>query len=102
MVQHEQDFTTPPAAERDPEPGSARAPRRARERAQAAPIGRDRVADLGGAEASLMTPAEAAAFLRVSLKAFYALVERGAVPGIVRLGRRILVRRVDLRARVGL
>lgn len=49
-----------------------------------------------------MTPAEAAAFLRVSLKAFYALVERGAVPGIVRLGRRILVRRVDLRARVGL
>lgn len=50
----------------------------------------------------LLTCSEVAVFLRTSLKAVYAMVERGQLPGIVRLGRRVLVRRVDLLGHVGL
>lgn len=50
----------------------------------------------------LLTVDETATFLRTSSKAVYALVERGQLPGVVRLGRRILVRRDDLRKHVGL
>jgi excisionase family DNA binding protein len=41
---------------------------------------------------TLITVAEVAAVLRTSKKAIYAMVERGQLPGIVRIGRRVLVR----------
>lgn len=50
----------------------------------------------------LLTVAEAAAFLRTTRGAIYAALERGQLPGVVRLGRRVLFRAVDLRAHVGL
>jgi excisionase family DNA binding protein len=40
----------------------------------------------------LLTPNEVAASLRTSRKAVYAMIERGQLPGIVRIGRRVLVR----------
>ena len=40
----------------------------------------------------LLTPDEAAALLRTSRKAIYQMVERKQLPGVTRLGRRILVR----------
>lgn len=44
----------------------------------------------------LLTVQEVAVVLRTSPKAVYALVERGQLPGICRIGRRVLVRRADL------
>lgn len=41
----------------------------------------------------LLTVGEAAALLRTSPKAVYALVERRQLAGVVRLGRRLLFRR---------
>ena len=41
----------------------------------------------------LLTVAETAALLRTSRKAVYAMVERGQLPGVIRIGRRLLVRR---------
>ena len=41
----------------------------------------------------LMTIDEAAAVLRTSRKGVYAMVERGRLPGVVRIGRRVLIRR---------
>lgn len=41
---------------------------------------------------TLLTPSEVAALLRTSKKAIYAMVERGQLPGILRIGRRLLVR----------
>jgi excisionase family DNA binding protein len=41
---------------------------------------------------TLLTTAEIAALLRTSIKAVYAMVERGQLPGVVRIGRRVLVR----------
>jgi len=40
----------------------------------------------------LLTPTEVAELLRTSRKAIYAMVERAQLPGIVRIGRRVLVR----------
>jgi len=40
----------------------------------------------------LLTPNEVAALLRTSRKAIYSMVERGQLPGVVRIGRRVLVR----------
>jgi excisionase family DNA binding protein len=53
-------------------------------------------------EPDLLTVPEVATFLRTSPKAVYDMVERGSLPGVVRLGRRVLVRRVDLLRHVGL
>jgi excisionase family DNA binding protein len=53
-------------------------------------------------EAELMTPEEVAAFLRTTVEAVYKKVQRGQLPGVVRLGRTVLVRRQDLRKHVGL
>ena len=39
----------------------------------------------------LLTPNEVAELLRTSRKAIYSMVERGQLPGIVRIGRRVLV-----------
>jgi excisionase family DNA binding protein len=41
---------------------------------------------------ALMTVTEIAAFLRTSTKAIYAMIERAQLPGVVRIGRRVLVR----------
>ena len=40
----------------------------------------------------LLTPNEVAELLRTSRKAIYSMVERGQLPGIVRIGRRLLLR----------
>ena len=40
----------------------------------------------------LLTPVEVAELLRTTKKAIYAMVERGQLPGIVRIGRRVLLR----------
>ena len=44
----------------------------------------------------LLTMNEVASLLRTSRKAIYAMVERDQLRGVVRLGRRLLVRRDDL------
>lgn len=44
----------------------------------------------------LLTVDETANLLRTTKRAIYAMVERGQLPGIVRIGRRVLVRRDDL------
>jgi len=44
----------------------------------------------------LLLVSEVAAILRTSPKAVYAMIERGLLPGVVRIGRRVLVRRDDL------
>jgi excisionase family DNA binding protein len=46
----------------------------------------------------LLTADETAAYLRTTRKAVYALAERGQLPGVVRVGRRLLVRRRALEA----
>ena len=40
----------------------------------------------------LLTPTEVAVLLRTSRKAIYSMVERAKLPGVVRIGRRVLVR----------
>ena len=44
----------------------------------------------------LLTPTEVAELLRTSRKAIYAMIERAQLPGIVRIGRRVLIRQDDL------
>jgi excisionase family DNA binding protein len=44
----------------------------------------------------LMTVDETAALLRTSRKAVYTMAERGAIGGVVRVGRRLLFHRDDL------
>jgi excisionase family DNA binding protein len=44
----------------------------------------------------LLKPEEVAGLLRTSRKAIYAMAERGQLPGITRVGRRVLIRRDDL------
>jgi len=44
----------------------------------------------------LLTPDEVAVLLRTSRRAIYAMVERRQLPGVVRIGRRVLVREADL------
>jgi len=41
---------------------------------------------------SLLTVDEASALLRTSRRAIYAMVERGQIPGVIRLRRRLLFR----------
>ena len=40
----------------------------------------------------LLTVPETASLLRTTVKAVYAMVERRQLPGVVRLGRRVLIR----------
>ena len=47
-------------------------------------------------EPALLTVEEVAAYLRTSRVAVYHLIERGQLPGIVRVGRRVLVKRCVL------
>lgn len=53
-------------------------------------------AGVGASAKALMTVAEVAEYLRTTSKAIYHRVERGQLPGVVRDGDRILVRRADL------
>jgi excisionase family DNA binding protein len=45
--------------------------------------------------ALLLTVKEVALVLRTSQKAIYAMIERRQLPGILRIGRRVLIRRAD-------
>ena len=45
---------------------------------------------------ALLTPAEVASLLRTSRCAIYAMIERSQLPGVVRIGRRVLLRETDL------
>ena len=45
---------------------------------------------------ALLTSDEVALFLRTSRKAIYAMIERNQLPGVVRIGRRVLVRQEAL------
>ena len=44
----------------------------------------------------LLTTEEAGELLRTSRKAIYAMVERGQLPGVTRIGRRVLIQRGEL------
>jgi excisionase family DNA binding protein len=44
----------------------------------------------------LLTVVETAALLRTTRKGVYAMIERGLLPGVTRIGRRVLVRSADL------
>ena len=44
----------------------------------------------------LLTTSEVADILRTSRAAIYAMVERGQLPGVMRIGRRILIQREAL------
>ena len=44
----------------------------------------------------LLTPDDVAELLRTTRRAVYAMIERGQLPGIVRIGRRVLVRADEL------
>ena len=44
----------------------------------------------------LLTMAEVAVVLRISPKATYAMIARGQLPGVVRIGRRVLVHADEL------
>ena len=50
----------------------------------------------------LLTLDDVAMFLRTTRKAAKNMVDRGQMPGVVRVGRRILVQRDELRRRYGL
>jgi excisionase family DNA binding protein len=56
----------------------------------------ERCGACGAPQLPYLSAAEAAAFLRKSTKAVWAMVERGQLPGVRKIGRRILVRRRDL------
>jgi len=49
----------------------------------------------------LLTAAEAAKLLRTTRAAIYVRIERGLMPGVVKDGRRVLIRRDDLLRYVG-
>ena len=44
----------------------------------------------------LLTVSETATLLRTTRKAVYAMIERRLLPGVVRIGRRVLIQRDDL------
>ena len=44
----------------------------------------------------LATVDETAALLRTTRKAIYSMIERGQLPGVIRIGRRVLIRTSDL------
>lgn len=52
--------------------------------------------------APLLTPEDVAALLQVTVKAVYGKVERGQLPGVVRVGRQLRFRRTELYKALGL
>jgi excisionase family DNA binding protein len=60
---------------------------------------RDRAGDLSSGTQTvplLLTVDDAAEFLRTTRRAIYAMIERHQLPGIVRIGRRVLLRADEL------
>ena len=51
---------------------------------------------MGQGEPALLTVEEVAQYLRTSPAAIYHRVERGQLPGVVRVGRRVLIKRAVL------
>jgi excisionase family DNA binding protein len=51
---------------------------------------------MGEAAPALLTVDEVADYLRTSRVAVYHLIERGKLPGVVKVGRRLLVKRLVL------
>jgi excisionase family DNA binding protein len=47
-------------------------------------------------EPLLLTVEEVASLLRTTRKAIYSMIERGQLPGVLRIGRRVLICRTDL------
>ena len=47
-------------------------------------------------EPLLLTPDEVASLLRTSRKAIYCMTDRGQLPGVIRIGRRLRFRKNDL------
>lgn len=45
---------------------------------------------------AMLTPSEVAGLLRTTKGAIYAMIERSQLPGVVRIGRRVLVLEADL------
>jgi excisionase family DNA binding protein len=58
--------------------------------------------ELTGHGGVVFTVPEAAKLLRVNSKSLYAAISRGEVPGIIKLGRRLLVPRLMLERMLGL
>jgi excisionase family DNA binding protein len=54
------------------------------------------VSDQIGHLPALLTPAQVATLLRTSKKAIYAMIERAQLPGVIRIGRRVLIREAEL------
>jgi excisionase family DNA binding protein len=79
--------------ERDAEADPAPATRTQVSRSRRAPDPHRALPDAGS---PLLTANEVAAILRTSRKAVYAMAERAQLPGLTRIGRRLLVRRDDL------
>lgn len=48
------------------------------------------------ASPTLLLVGEVADLLRTSRKAVYSMIDRGQLPGVLRIGRRVLVRQIDL------
>ena len=80
-------------AECKPQASRASASRGDRDRSFRPP---DRARALAEGWPPFLTANEVAAVLRTSRKAVYAMVERAQLPGVTRIGRRLLVRRDDL------
>ena len=56
----------------------------------------DEVAVMNTGGPLLLTAGETADLLRTTKQAIYSMIARGQLPGVTRLGRRVLVRREDL------
>lgn len=69
---------------------SAVVPKRVRARALASEIAGGEDHDVLQSLPNLLTTDETAGVLRTSKKAIYAMVERGQIPGVIRIGRRVL------------
>jgi excisionase family DNA binding protein len=60
------------------------------------PIQTNRRTSATGEHPLLLTVDEAAALLRTTRRAMYAMVERQQIPGVIRIRRRVLFRAADL------
>lgn len=57
---------------------------------------RDTSSNTGGHLPSLLTVQDVAALLRTTKSAIYTMIERYQLPGVVRIGRRVLIREEEL------
>ncbi len=83
------DLTVPLEPQDGSEPAKQAPRTRSARPAKASAVDRD-------AGTLLLTVEETASLLRTSCKAIYAMAERAQLPGVTRIGRRLLVRHADL------